>query len=33
MDFRNRSYSDVSGKYQKKEKPLKHQRRLGLPGK
>ena len=31
LDFRNRSYSDVSGKYQNMEKPLKHQRRLGLP--
>ena len=30
LDFRNRSYSDVSGKYQNMEKPLKHQRRLGL---
>ena len=30
LDFRNRSYSDVSGKYQNIEKPLKHQRRLGL---
>ena len=28
--FCNRSYSDVSGKYQNMEKPLKHQRRLGL---
>ena len=27
----NRSYSDVRGKYQNIEKPLKHQRRLGLP--
>ena len=30
LDFPNRSYSDVSGKYQNMEKPLKHQRRLGL---
>ena len=30
LDFRNRSYSDVSGKYQNMEKALKHQRRLGL---
>ena len=30
LDFRNRSYSDVSGKYQSMEKPLKHQRRIGL---
>ena len=30
LDFSNRSYSDVSGKYQNTEKPLKHQRRLGL---
>ena len=30
LDFGNRSYSDVSGKYQNMEKPLKHQRRLGL---
>ena len=30
LDFRYRSYSDVSGKYQNMEKPLKHQRRLGL---
>ena len=30
LDFRNRSYSDVSGKYQNMEKPLKHQRRLGI---
>ena len=30
LDFRNRSYSDVIGKYQNMEKPLKHQRRLGL---
>ena len=30
LDFRNRSYSDVSGKYQNMEKPLQHQRRLGL---
>ena len=30
LDFRNRSYSDVSGKYQNMEKPLKHQRRLRL---
>ena len=28
--FRNRSYSGASGKYQNMEKPLKHQRRLGL---
>ena len=26
----NPNFSDVSGKYQDKEKPLKHQRRLGL---
>ena len=30
LDFRNWSYSDVSGKYQNIEKPLKHQRGLGL---
>ena len=30
LDFGNKSYSDVSGKYQNMEKPLKHQRRLGL---
>ena len=30
LDFRNKSYSNVSGIYQNMEKPLKHQRRLGL---
>ena len=30
LDFRNRGYSDVNGKYQNMEKPLKHQRKLGL---
>ena len=30
LGFRNRSYSDVSGKNQNKEKSLKHQRRLRL---